>query len=784
MILAALVWGSPQWLLPAAAYILAAAAAAVGSYRRSPIARSARVAAAALKVAAVTAIALCLVEPLWSGIRPRPGANRFLILADNSQSLRVRDPGAAEPRSEMVRGLLADSAPWQRRLAQDFDVRKYAFDSRLRPVSRFSQLAFDGESSALAGALAALAPRWRTRPCAGLLLVTDGNATDWEISPIDYAALPPVYPVVVGAERAARDISVRRVSVSQTNFEAAPVTVLAEVACRGFSGQPVVVQLLGESGAEVQRQRYDVVSGDRPLAHRFQLRPEKPGIVYYQVRAFPAGEESAFQDPSASSEATLLNNTRWFAVDRGQGPYRVLYVTGRPNWDFKFLRRALAEEDEIQLVALVRVARREPKFTFRGHRDETTNPLYRGFGNQGDEQVEQYDQPVLLRLGTEDAEELRDGFPKSADSLFRYHAVIVDDVEAGFFTQDQMSLIQRFVSQRGGGFLMLGGRESFAGSRFEHTPIGEMLPVYPARLDTLAEEGYRWVLSRDGWLQPWVRLRATESEEQRRLDEMPAFRVLSGTRGVKPGATVLAQVRSRDGQPVPGLVVQRFGRGRSAALLVGDLWRWNLHRPAAGSASDLEKSWRQTVRWLVADVPGRIEVEVRRLTGEQAPLVELAIGVRDASFRPLDNASVRVQVKAPDGRETQLTAQSSDKQAGIYLAAFAPRIPGPYRAHVAATAADGSSAGECAAGWCADPAVEEFQTLEPNRAALQRLAEKTGGQVLSAGDLAAFARGLPAGKVPVTEPWVYPLWHQWPVLLLAIACLVGEWGIRRWKGLP
>ena len=32
-------------------------------------------------------------------------------------------------------------------------------------------------------------------------------------------------------------------------------------------------------------------------------------------------------------------------VDRGQGPFRVLYVTGRPNWDFKFLRRAIAEDD-------------------------------------------------------------------------------------------------------------------------------------------------------------------------------------------------------------------------------------------------------------------------------------------------------------------------------------------------------------------------------------------------------------------------------------------------------
>ena len=40
---------------------------------------------------------------------------------------------------------------------------------------------------------------------------------------------------------------------------------------------------------------------------------------------------------------------------------------------------------------------------------ERTNPLFRGFGNQADEQAEQYDQPVLLRLGINDKDELRGG---------------------------------------------------------------------------------------------------------------------------------------------------------------------------------------------------------------------------------------------------------------------------------------------------------------------------------------------------------------------------------------
>ena len=68
-----------------------------------------------------------------------------------------------------------------------------------------------------------------------------------------------------------------------------------------------------------------------------------------------------------------------------------------------------------------------------------------------------------------------------ADELFAYDAMILDDVEAAFFTRDQLSLLQQFVSQRGGGFLMLGGQESFDAGEYRHTPIAEMLPVYVDR---------------------------------------------------------------------------------------------------------------------------------------------------------------------------------------------------------------------------------------------------------------------------------------------------------------
>ena len=47
-----------------------------------------------------------LLEPLWSGLHARPGANIFAIVADNSQGLQIKDRGETRSRGEVLRELL------------------------------------------------------------------------------------------------------------------------------------------------------------------------------------------------------------------------------------------------------------------------------------------------------------------------------------------------------------------------------------------------------------------------------------------------------------------------------------------------------------------------------------------------------------------------------------------------------------------------------------------------------------------------------------------------------
>jgi uncharacterized membrane protein len=825
MFQAAVLISGREWWLPAAAFVGITVALLVWSYRRAPASPGLRVTCVILKLLGLLALAACLLEPLWTAERARPGANYFVVLADNSQGMRIHDRGSSQSRGDEVKELVSGESLWQEQLVENFQVRRYVFDSRVQGTKDFSELDFEGRSSNIGFALRTLVERFKGQPLAGILLLTDGNATDLSDAPAGLDGAPPIYPIVFGNNDPVKDVALQKLAVSQTAFEDAPVTIQAEVAASGFGGEPLAARLVkiahtsslspatNTSGSatvatmvtnrpagvdKLAAEQTQRASDRDPVTFRFQIKPEHGGVSFYRLDVRPRAEAAGATN---STEATLANNQRVIVVDRGRGPYRVLYVSGRPNWEYKFLRRAVIEDDQMNLVGLIRIAKREPKFEFRGRAGESSNPLFRGFGNQAPEETERYDQPVLIRLNTRDEYELRGGFPKLAEELYDYHAIIIDDLEAQFFTPDQMSLLQKFVSERGGGFLMLGGAESFHEGKFQRTPIGDLLPVY---LDQVPDEkppaDLKLTLTREGWLQPWARLRNNESDERSRLEDLPPFNVLNKVRGIKPGASVIARVSDKNGDH-DALVVQRFGNGRSAALMIGDLWQWGLKDEA--KHKDMDKAWRQLVRWLVADVPNRVEMttEVQRDDPNQA--IVLRVRARDKSFQPLDNASVSLFVRpvgatagtpqtSPKPGDTKvkpvpdavrLTAEPSATQPGVYEATYIPRETGGYLAETIVTDTAGVEVGRAEAGWTSDPAADEFQSLKPNRALMETIARQTKGEVLKPDQLGAFVKGLPNRKAPITESWTSPLWHQAGVFLFALACFVLEWGLRRRRGL-
>ncbi len=824
MVLGNIVFSGQNWVVPAILWLGATVALLLFSYWRLNSPRGVKQICVALKIIGFTLLFLCLLEPLWTEERAKPGANVLAILADNSQGMQIRDQGASESRGEELLHLLVDEpSMWRDELDTQFQVRRYLFDTRLHGVKSFADLRFDGRASGLLTGLSSLAQRFEGQPLAGVLLFSDGNATDLADDELDLSGLPPIYPVISGTDERVRDVSIRNVAISETAFEDAPVTISAEVDVDGFDGSNVVAKLIPawsgrdaessqadrEGGAQTEQQ-VQPVKGDRTtLSYRFQFRPSESGVSFYQLQvALEEGnavaevsEGAEVEQSTDLSEATMANNQRVLVVDRSGGPYRILYVAGRPNWEYKFLNRALYEDDQVQLVGLIRVAKRAPKFEFKGRRGETSNPLFRGFDKQ-DELTEQYDQAVMTRLNIRDESELVGGFPKRAEDLYGYAAIIVDDLESEFFSMDQMSLMQKYVSERGGGFLALGGYGSLIDGGYAETPVGAMLPVYlNQREDDAPVDDARLEITREGMLEPWVRLRPTENQENDRLDSMPEFEVVSKVGAPKPGATVLLNAKEETtGNEYPGLAVQRYGKGKTAAMMIGDFWRWQMHDKA--QSGEQGKAWRQLIRWLIADSPEQIEMSVDRVPADANQAVTIGVRVKDKKFWPTENATVTLNVKSltlDNPREgvdsaireamtlstnvVHLVAEPSPTEVGLYEAVYIPRQTGGYAVEASVTDMNGLTVGSAEAGWSSDPASEEFRSLNPDRELMERIARQTGGQVVERDNLLAFVKTLPTRQVPVTEEITSPMWHTAWLFAIAIGCFVAEWGVRRTRGL-
>lgn len=794
--LATLAFANESWMWVALVFGAASIFILTFTYRKSPLRGPQKFFAATLKLVGLILLALILMEPVILDELPRKNANEVAIVADNSSGLTVAlDANEPSPAEQLTSALVNSETnlypEWLARIDDTFRLQPFLFDGSLRRVDEFSELSFAENRSDLATALGRIRQRFDKRPLAAIVAFTDGNATDAEEldttlakwSEVAENAGVPVYPVILGdPSPEARDLSVNHVTAETTQFEDAQVTLNIEAAARGHFPDPVEVFAVNEAGKELAVKEVvfpEPVSGgpvSRALPVRLQLSAMPPGISFLKVGIRQSAEKPA-------EELTDRNNEKQISVNRGSGPYRILYVSGRPNWEYKFLRRSLAMDSEIELVGLIRIAKREPKFEWRGRTGESSNPLFRGFRSEIPEETRKYDEPVLVRLNVSDASELRDGFPKSAEDLFdTYKAIIIDDLEASFFTQEQQELIDQYVSRRGGTLLMLGGQESFQPGLWENTPIGRVLPVYldkirngPPSLESAFD------LTREGWLEPWMRLRSSKDEETNRLAYMTPFFAVNQVSAIKPGASILSTVIDSERRTLPAIITQRYGEGKSAAVTIADFWRWGMKDPE--QQVNLARSWRQLVRWAINEVPSRVELEKEEVNSGPLPLTKLSVRVQTKTFDPQDDATVILTVSHQDGETSTLSAEPSLTDPGLFTTEYASENPSGYRVQASVLDGEGEEIGTDEIARTINPEADEFAKLGPNQSTLERIAAETGGKMLRLDELAELPALLKTLDLPISEVRQRPLWHTPWLFLIALACFLGEWVIRRRQGI-
>ncbi|MEE9585061.1 MAG: VWA domain-containing protein, partial [Candidatus Brocadiales bacterium] len=70
-----------------------------------------------------------------------------------------------------------------------------------------------------------------------------------------------------------------------------------------------------------------------------------------------------------------------------------------------------------------------------------------------------------------------DAIPKSLNELLEYESLVFSNVPAAAMSRDQMNAVKSYVGDFGGGFIMVGGVDSYAQGGYSDTPIEDILPV-------------------------------------------------------------------------------------------------------------------------------------------------------------------------------------------------------------------------------------------------------------------------------------------------------------------
>jgi type II secretory pathway pseudopilin PulG len=517
--------------------------------------------------------------------------------------------------------------------------------SAKNPTSFLDAITFDKPYTAIGDAVRSLLDLKRGQPLAGIFLITDGG-NNYGSQPLDAAALAqqdkvPLYIYGVGIA-SPHDIIVSQVYAPEVEFAGEDQTASVTVRSQSMKGRTARLELrLGDAVVASQDVTFGA-DGEQVIPMKFQ--PKTKG-EYDLTATIPPLPDEAIKD----------NNTAAQRVRVIDGKVEVLYVEEKPRWEFRYLQ-----------AMLIRDKRLDPHF----------------YLVDGDPELSKEEgSPYLAEL------------PVTKDDWMKYDVIIIGDVDARLFNDEQMQSINDLVSTFGGGVVFLAG-PNYMPDSYRRTPLETLFPVeFEGESLSNGQPSTHVIpleLSTAGQNSPTLRLSNDDNENADIWKNLPGVYWDAKVTKAKPAAEVLLEDPSPEKATraglMPVLALQSYGAGQAVFVGTDETWRW---RKNVGEKY-YTRFWGQTLlrlglpRLLGASRLTQLATEKKAyVSGER---VTISGRLYRSGFQPVIDPTVSgtLTIKPDDpnapaaGLKTEVTLQASPGKPGYYEGEVIVTTPGVY----------------------------------------------------------------------------------------------------------
>lgn len=702
-------------LLPIAIIFILSFFLAFLSYRFTlpPLSLKKKVFLLTLRWLAISCLFLAMSETLLGVSKKSREKPNVALLLDSSKSMNLKEKEVS--RKEILQELLQEKS--FKEVLSKAQIYPYLFSDSLIPYDLSDEIPiFKGEATSIGNGLEMLKQNLKGKELSAVILFSDG-ADNTGKDPIAVAGgyNLPIYTIGIGEFVPLKDISLERLGYNEVVYSGDKDTISVTLKNQGYRGMKTPVTLKEGEKILAQRELQFSISGEVQEI-RLEFEPGAEGLHNYQVVV-----------PRLEGESFGQNNQRSFTQKVLRKKFKLLLVSQSLNWEYTFLKRFLAKDEDITFESLV--------FSSSDTRVSEGSGL--------SENLKEYDLLVLM-----------------------------DSPE--FLIANQKK-IRDLLQMKGISLLFLVGEEFF--KRGDLSGILDFLPFgIEGKLKPL-RGNFNLGVSWEGRLHPITRLSEDPEENLSLWAGLPPFESLIPLK-VRDKSRVLAFSKSGQ-ESLPGIIIRELEKGKIEVLSFSPLWKWDfLLWGIDKDNSAYQRFWKNSFRWLLSkEDMDRFKIFTDKTVYRRGEKINFGSRLLDESYQKIREADIRIKLY-PRGKEKDslLFYLSPEGEDYSYTLSFLPPDEYLYKGDARK---ENFLLGVSRGGFKVEKTSLEDEDLKPDKELLQEIAHLTGGDYSEPENFPSLLKSLDLEKRLKVETREIPVWNQPLLLFFFILLLSLEWFFRK-----